>query len=491
MWKELQTTIIMGFLYFLYKNHKYLFFYIYSKTPKGKTYILSKKTKAIENIKNNVFKTKWKRDFNEISDYGLPILQIKGVIESRKQPLNNKISGTIYNNKDTTQELAAYIYNLYMYSNPLHSDLFPELNKMESEIVKMVGDLFDLPESGGGNLTTGGTESTICAIKAYKKLKTKESFFNISRLEVLTTRTGHAAINKACELLDLKLVYVDLDDNHVMDLYDLQRKISSLTCVVIASAPCFPYGLIDPINEICEICKYRNVPLHVDACLGGFITQFDETLKLSFDKNIQSISVDPHKFGYTPKGSSLLLWKNKQIKRNQYFVVSDWCGGIYASCSLPGSRVGSQIATTWGILLHNGLDYYKNMSIKIIKATKLLKNDISEIESFEVIGDPNVNVVAFTSRTISISNIIDALEKKHWNLNILQNPLCLHICITPNNIDNLREFVEILRELTLYNLDENTNDSNLVAIYGMAAKIPDKNIVDEIVEEYLDYTTDL
>ena len=129
--------------------------------------------------------------------------------------------------------------------------------------------------------------------------------------------------------------------------------------------------------------------------------------------------------------------------------------------------------------------------LKLNETVCTIEEALSEIESFEVIGDPNVNVVAFTSRTISISNIIDALEKKHWNLNILQNPLCLHICITPNNIDNLREFVEILRELTLYNLDENTNDSNLVAIYGMAAKIPDKNIVDEIVEEYLDYTTDL
>lgn len=491
MWKSVQTTVLMGFIYFLYKNHKFLLFYIYSKTPKGNAYILSKKNKAIENIKKNVFKIKWKRDFNEISDYGLPVQQIKSVINGRRLPLNNKISGTIYNNKKTNQELASHIYNLYMYSNPLHSDLFPELNKMESEIVKMVGKLFDLPETGGGNLTTGGTESTICAIKAYKKLKIGKSYFNMGKLDVLTTRTGHAAINKACELLDLNLIYVDIDEDYVMDIDDLRRKISSFTCVVIASAPCFPYGLIDPIDEISDICEYYNVPLHVDACLGGFITQFDETLKLSFNKNIQSISVDPHKFGYTPKGSSLLLWKNKQIKRNQYFVVSDWCGGIYASCSLPGSRVGSQIATTWGILLHNGLDYYKNMSIKIIKATKQLKNDISEIATFEVIGDPNVNVVAFKSTSISLSNIVDAFEQKKWNLNILQNPLCLHICITPNNIDNLREFVEILRDLTLYNLDENTNDSNLVAIYGMAAKIPDKNIVDEIVEEYLDYTTDL
>ena len=114
----------------------------------------------------------------------------------------------------------------------------------------------------------------------------------------------------------------------------------------------------------------KTISLHVDACLGGFITQFDEKLKLSFTQNIQSLSVDPHKFGYTPKGSSLLLWKDRKLKHYQYFIQNDWTGGIYASVSLPGSRVGSQIATTWAALLYNGFNYYSIMSKQIIKLQK-------------------------------------------------------------------------------------------------------------------------
>jgi sphinganine-1-phosphate aldolase len=391
----------------------------------------------------------------------------------------------VYINDTESKKLLSIVSSDYMFSNPLHPDLYPELIKMESEIIKMVGSLFDLPDEGGGNLMTGGTESTIMALKAYKKYKNLYFF----KSEVCCTRTVHAAVNKACELLDLRIVYVELDENKVMDVEDLKRKVSFKTCAIIASYPCFPYGLNDPIEKISDIANKNNIPLHVDACLGGFITQFDKKLKLSFNKNINSLSIDPHKFGYSPKGSSLLLWKNKNIKHYQYFIQNDWTGGIYASVSLPGSRVGSQIATTWAALLYNGFSYYSIMSNNIIQATKKLAYDIKNIESFNVIGNPNVNVVAFYSNKYGIGQIIDYVSKKGWNLNILQNPLCVHLCITPKNIKNVNNLVCLLRELTKD--DVKKSDNNIVSIYGMSATLPDKSVIDDIVKYYLDFTTNV
>ena len=127
--------------------------------------------------------------------------------------------------------------------------------------------------------------------------------------------------------------------------------------------------------------------------------------------------------------------KMKKMKHNQYFVVQDWTGGIYASTSLPGSRVGSQIATTWSTLLYHGYESYKNYSQKIIEKTEYLKNEISKIKTFHVIGNPNVNVVAFYSDTYSVGQLSEHLTSFLWNINILQNPICLHICITPKNIE--------------------------------------------------------
>lgn len=478
-------------VYKFFKNKTKIMFYLYKLTPSGSKYIKNKQKEAIEVIKNNVFKNKWSHNFNKIPSQGTDLNFIKTIVNARKKNLNHKISGTLYGNRNYHKTVANYMFDQYMFSNPLHSDLYPELNKMESEIVKMIGNLFDMPKNGGGNLTTGGTESTILAIKAYKKYKQKHQLFKISqsKLEVITTKTGHAAINKACELLDLKLVYVNLNKDYVMDLDDLKEKITSNTCVVIASLPCYPYGLIDPVTEIGLICNENKVPLHVDACLGGFITQFDDSLKISFKDNISSISVDPHKFGCCPKGSSLLLWKNNKIKHNQYFIVNDWTGGIYASCSLPGSRVGSQIATTWAILLYNGLNYYKTMAESIIVKTRWLSKQISEITSFKVIGEPKVNVVAFYSEKYSTGQIIEEFQKNDWNLNIMQNPLCLHICVTPYNIEKVDEIITILKFVSTQKVKK--CEKGLVSIYGMAEKIPDQGVVCEIIEEYLDLTTKL
>jgi len=232
------------------------------------------------------------------------------------------------------------------------------------------------------------------------------------------------------------------------------------------------------------------VPFHVDACLGGFITQYDAHLKISFEDNIQSISVDPHKYGLTPKGSSILLWKDRSMKKHQYFIAEDWTGGLYASVSLPGSRVGSQIATTWATLLYNGNYKYSEMSSKIKNSTIDFSEQLREVDNFQVIGWPNVNVVAFYNNKYSIGQLSKYLKRQNWNINILQNPICLHICITPKNIQYIDLLLSALKNFNKEPVEEN-NDDDITAIYGMSAEIPDKSIIINLVNYYLDMTTNI
>tara|TARA_B100000925_G_C21906345_1_gene429462 strand:- start:184 stop:927 length:744 start_codon:yes stop_codon:yes gene_type:complete len=247
---------------------------------------------------------------------------------------------------------------------------------------------------------------------------------------------------------------------------------------------------MDPIREIGKMAKAYKIPFHVDACLGGFITQYDVNLKISFQDNIQSISVDPHKYGLAPKGSSLLLWKDREMKKYQYFVAAEWTGGLYASVSLPGSRVGSQIATTWAALLFNGNNNYKSMSRKIKNKTINFAEEVRSLENFKVVGWPNVNVVAFYSTKYSIGQLSKYLKRQNWNINILQNPICLHICVTPKNIKYIDMLLIALRKFNDEKVQENKDD-DMTAIYGMAAEIPDKSIITELVNYYLDMTTNI
>ena len=183
----------------------------------------------------------------------------------------------------------------------------------------------------------------------------------------------------------------------------------------------------------------------------------------------------------------MLLWRENKYKHEQYFIVEDWTGGIYASPSLPGSRVGSQIATTWAILLYNGEQYYKIMAKKIMDCTIYLKNEINKIPTFYVLGDPCVNVVAFNSKKYSLSQILNCFSNNGWNLNILQNPKALHICLTPNNMQNIEEFIEILKKISISKKNDVKND--MISIYGMATKIENTEIIKDVISGYLDLTT--
>lgn len=481
--------IVFSFLY-LKKNYKYILFYLYSKTKKGCAEIQDKKEKAKKLIQNDIFRTKFQHNFHKIPETAINTDDMKLILDDRKNKVNSKISGCLYICDTDLESKIQNINNKYLFSNPLHPDIYPDLIKMESEVIKMVGNLFDLPKEGGGNITTGGTESTILALKAYKKMFYNKKWMNLSKPEVLCTRTVHAAVNKACDLLDLNIVYVNLNENYEMDVHDLFWKISYNTCVIIASAPCFPYGIMDPIKDIGFIAEEYNIPLHVDACLGGFITQYDNKLKISFINNIQSISVDPHKYGLAPKGSSVLLWKDRNMKQYQYFICHDWTGGLYASVSLPGSRVGSQIATTWAAILYNGNSNYRMMSSNIKNKTTELAGKLRKLENFTVIGFPDVNVVAFYNTKYSITQLHKYLINKNWNLNILQNPICFHICITPKNIKYIDTLYSILVEFNKEPIEECLDD-DITAIYGMATKIPDKSLVTGLINYYLDMTTNI
>jgi len=477
-------------LVYIKKHYKYILFYLYSKTKKGYAEIENKKEKAKKMIKYDMFRTKFQYNIGKIPEKPIDNADMELILADRKNNVNSKISGCLYICDTDLESKIQDINNRYLFSNPLHPDIFPDLIKMESEVIKMVGNLFDLPNEGGGNITTGGTESTILALKAYKKMYYDKHWMNLSKPEVLCTRTVHAAVNKACELLDLEIVYVNLNEHYEMDIHDLYWKISYNTCVIIASAPCFPYGIMDPIKDIGSLAKDYGIPIHVDACLGGFITQYDDSLKISFNDNIQSISVDPHKYGLAPKGSSLLLWKDRSMKQYQYFITADWTGGLYASVSLPGSRVGSQIATTWAALLYNGNTNYKNMSSKIKNKTIRLANKIRRLDNFFVIGYPNVNVVAFYNTKYSLCQLIKYLKKNKWNLNILQNPNCLHICITPKNIKYIDMLYSILEKFNEEEIEEQS-DKGITAIYGMATEIPDKTLITSLINYYLDMTTNI
>lgn len=403
---------------------------------------------------------------------------------------SGKVSGTVYEGQDGHTQFLNKVYSLFSLSNPLHPDVFPSVRKFEAEVVRMTADMMMGDSSVCGAITSGGTESILMAVKTYRDRA------NVQNPEMIVPITVHAAFDKAAAYFKVKIIHIPVDQKtFVVDPKLVEKAITKNTIMIAGSAPNYPYGTIDPIPELAEIARKRGIGFHTDACLGGFLLPW---LKRSGNKNVTnfdfsipgvtSMSVDTHKYGYTVKGTSVVLFKNEDLRHHMYFVQPNWPGGMYASPSMAGSRSGGVIACAYASLLAHGKQGYNDKSNAIYAAAQKIKNGIkNDMPLLTLLGDSHSSVVAFNSKNFDIYKVGDIMSKKGWNLNSLQNPNSLHVCVTFPMSKMADTFLSDLKEAVQFiHTNPNGVQDGLAAIYGMTASFPDRSVISEIGLAYLD-----
>ncbi|KAL0114158.1 hypothetical protein PUN28_011460 [Cardiocondyla obscurior] len=411
-----------------------------------------------------------------------------------------RVSGAVYRHNDELAQLMGNVYAIASYTNPLHPDIFPGICKMEAEVVRIACHLFNGDEAACGTMTTGGTESILLACKAYRDYA--RDVKGIRKPEIIMPVTAHAAFDKAAQYLNIKICCIPVDPkNFTVCIRTMRKSITKNTIMLVGSAPNFPYGTLDDIAAISELGVKYGIPVHVDACLGGFLACFmsDAGYALPpFDfslPGVTSISADTHKYGYAPKGSSLILYRNKNYRHYQYTITTDWPGGIYGSPTVNGSRAGGIIASCWATLMFYGRDEYVNSTKKIIETTRYIEQNLRDMDGIFVFGTPATSVIAIGSKDFHIYRLSEALSSKGWNLNTLQFPSGIHICVThvhtePGVADNFLE--DVRNELKIVMEDRNVPVEGKLAMYGMSQSIPDRSVVGDFTRCFLDsmYYTD-
>ncbi|XP_076064939.1 sphingosine-1-phosphate lyase [Oratosquilla oratoria] len=403
-------------------------------------------------------------------------------------------SGTVYNGNKILTELMTKVYGMSAWTNPLHADVFPGVRKMEAEVVRMCCTIYNGGPLSCGTMTSGGTESIIMAIKAYREYA--KNVKGIKNPEIVVPITAHAAFDKGCQLLHIRIKHIPIDPVSMkVDVNAMEKAITKNTIMLAGSAPQFPHGVVDPIEEIADLGVKYDIPVHVDACLGGFLIPFMKEagyLLPLFDfcvEGVTSISADTHKYGYAPKGSSVIMYSDEKWRHYQYFVCPDWPGGIYATSTISGSRAGGIIAACWASLMYHGHLGYVEYTKKIIDTTKLIEKGCRTIPGIKVMGKPDVSIVALGSDDFNIYMLSDGMSKKGWNLNALQFPPCIHIAVTvlhtqPGVVEKfVNDVTEIATEI-MKNPPKELGGS--AAIYGMAQSVPDRSLVGEMAWCYLD-----
>jgi glutamate/tyrosine decarboxylase-like PLP-dependent enzyme len=325
---------------------------------------------------------------------------------------------------------------LYLHENALNPFRFPSLRQMEDEVVSITTELLHGGEAAGGAMTSGGTESILMAVKTARERARAER--GIERGRIVAPRSAHPAFAKAALTLGLELVQIPLAPDLRADAAAAERLLSEDTVLVVGSAPCYPFGVVDPIEELAGLAAARGIPFHTDACLGGFLLPFYERLGARvppFDfrvTGVSTISADVHKYGYCIKGASVIAHRDREsLNRHQLFLYQDWPGGTYGSMALAGARPGAPIAAAWAVLHHLGEEGYLRLARELRETALRLRAGIEAIPGLRVLGDPAMSVLAFGSDSLDVFAVGDAMDDRGWHLDRQRGPDALHLMLSP------------------------------------------------------------
>lgn len=434
--------------------------------------------------------------FARLPSKGLSLEQISEIMTVLKSGetlfANRKAFGGIYyEDGDKLYKAGMLAYTHYSATNALYPTLFPGLRKFEAEVVSMSAAIMCGDENVCGTMTSGGTESVILAMKTMRDRAA--ALFGITAPEVVIAVTAHPAANKGAHMLGIKLVTVPVDETYRADMRAFAAALNANTIMAIGSAPGFPHGIMDRIGEMAALCHSRNIGFHVDCCLGSFLVPWLKRmgkLEENFDfslPGVTSMSADLHKYGYAQKGASVVLYRNKALRKYQYFSATSWPGGLYCSPSFCGSRSGGLIAAAWAALVANGEDGFMRLSRAIHETFERTLHLIRSCPDLYVLGSPAACVIAFSSRTISIFQLADELSTRGWDFARLMMPDCLHWAIGERQVGLEEAMARDLAEcIAACKRHPERAKTGMAGIYGMAGSLPDRTIVDDLLTGYMD-----
>jgi glutamate/tyrosine decarboxylase-like PLP-dependent enzyme len=390
------------------------------------------------------------------------------------------VSGAVYHGDPEHIAFLNEAYAITSQTNPLHSDLWPSIAKYEAEIVSMTANMLGARRAADaqvcGSVSSGGTESIMLAMRSYRDWARDTK--GITSPELVVPTTAHAAFDKSAQYFGIKLIKVPVGPDCRADVAATKKAINRQTICVVGSAISFPHGVIDPIEELSELARKRGIGFHTDACLGGFILPWAERLGYgipAFDfrlRGVTSMSADTHKYGYAAKGTSVVLYRNYDLRHYQYYKVADWPGGLYFS---------------WAAMISMGESGYLNASRRILETGAKIREGIQAIPELKVLGDP-LWVIAFGSDDLDIYRVMDFMTKRNWNLNGLHRPPSVHLATTLRHTQEgvATRFLDDLRAAVEHTKAHPDEEGGMAPVYGMASTVPVQGVVTDLLERYLD-----
>ncbi|MFL6151233.1 MAG: pyridoxal phosphate-dependent decarboxylase family protein [Ornithinibacter sp.] len=334
-------------------------------------------------------------------------------------------------------------------SNGLDPTAFPSLLRMENDLVALTGGLLDAPDGFAGSVTSGGTESILLAV-----LAARQGSPGTTDPSMVLPASAHAAFHKAAEFLGVRAVLVDVDPGTLRaDPVAMADAVDDTTVLVVASAPSYAHGVVDPVPEIAAIAAGHGIRCHVDACIGGWVLpHLDDTAPWTFAvEGVTSISVDLHKYAYTPKGVSVLLHRTPALRRGHFFASADWPGYTMLNSTMQSTRSGGPLAAAWAVTQRIGIQGYADLARQARDATLAVAGAVDGIDGLSVLTAPDSTLVALVADgSCDVFTVADEMLERGWfvqpQLSFGGVPPTLHLSLSAATAPSVPELVVALRE---------------------------------------------
>lgn len=376
--------------------------------------------------------------------------QMKSAREQDMKWQDGRVFGLVYHAGEEVNDLLKQAYSMFFSENGLNPSVFPSLRRFETEVVAMTAELLGGDENTVGNMTSGGTESILLSVQSARDWgRAHRTLTGIP--EIVLPVTAHPAFDKAAHYFGLKVIHIPVTSDLRADVEAARAAVNHNTVLLVASAPSYPHGVVDPVPELAGLARQHGLLFHVDACMGGFMLPFVRKLGYpvpDFDlrvPGVSSISADLHKYGYAAKGTSVLLYRDSRVRRHQFFAQTDWPGGIYASPTMSGTRPGGAIASAWAVMNYLGEDGYLKIAVEVMSAVAKIRGAVQQIPDLYILGDPVMSVMALASRRLDIYTLGDEMSLRGWHLDRQQFPPSLHLTINHAHVHNIERFISDLQ----------------------------------------------
>ncbi len=389
---------------------------------------------------------------------------------------SGRVFSYVYDGGEDVREVARAAAAAYLSENALNTKAFPSLGKLQADVVGIVADLVGGDDETAGFMTSGGTESILCAVKAARERGRAER--DVRNPNLVLPESAHAAFHKAGYYFGVETITVPVLDDYRADVDAMAAAVTEETVLVVGSAPQYPQGVVDDIPAISALAASVGASMHVDACMGGFVLPFMEQLGHEVAPwdfrvdGVTTLSADIHKLGYAPKGASVIIHASKELRKHQTFVFSDWLGGFYASPNMQGTRSALPMATAWAVLQHIGLEGYRRLTDVTITTRQRMVEGIRAIDGLDVLGEPEAQLVAMVvaegwGDRLDAFAIGDALlARGGWYHDRQGPPDTLHSTVSAGNAPVIEEYLTDLSAVVAETLgtraaDRSTNYATL------------------------------